>query len=66
MTVTFKAGDREVTQYHEIESVEEDKIMEELQKTANEFEAREEVVAETPKLQTGKDLTHELCPEPQV
>jgi uncharacterized membrane protein YgaE (UPF0421/DUF939 family) len=61
MTITFSSEDkREVTNYHEIESVDKDVIEQELQKTANEFEAREQKDVGIPDLTENKFISVDL------
>ena len=55
MEVTFIADDGgEVTQQHEVESVDKDVIQQELQKSADEFSAREVKSVGVPVLPTNK------------
>lgn len=64
MEVTFTADDgREVTQYHEVESVDPKVIEESLSQTALEFESRSAEKVESPILETGKDIEATVAEE---
>ena len=55
MIVTFRSDDGgEATQYHEVESIDSSVIESELQKSADEFEARVKSHVDIPKMTTGE------------